>query len=247
MAHYNPSYYDSVRGVVILVKLPSALESVWAAAADQAGAESYATQKWEDSYVVAGGKRPTTVVTLASGGLDPRLFDNSDATYRAVAPIILTESDDEKSLWRRLAWDALLTSAPKSEVVAAIMNASAEARQRCVDWDLVEDYHQRERSLSNDERHVLASVCAGKLNKQIANELNVSIRTVEQRRRRVFSKMGVESAVPLADFAATVRTLEQRVYRHDRGHTLRAPNLFGGSGPHIGHSSQSIHDINQTQ
>ena len=63
---------------------------------------------------------------------------------------------------------------------------------------------------------MLGAVCDGKLNKQIAGEQGVSVRTVEQRRRRVFAKMGVDSAVPLADWMATVRTLERRFVRHDQ-------------------------------
>ena len=39
----------------------------------------------------------------------------------------------------------------------------------------------------------------GKLNKIIADELNVSIRTVEVHRARVFDKMEVKSAVELAN------------------------------------------------
>jgi two-component system response regulator DctR len=41
-------------------------------------------------------------------------------------------------------------------------------------------------------------VLAGKFNKVIADELNISMRTVEVHRSRVFEKMGVRSAVELA-------------------------------------------------
>ena len=39
---------------------------------------------------------------------------------------------------------------------------------------------------------------AGKLNKVIADELHVSVRTVEVHRARVFAKLGVRSAAELA-------------------------------------------------
>ena len=45
-------------------------------------------------------------------------------------------------------------------------------------------------------------VAAGKLNKIIADELNVSIRTVEVHRARVFSKLGVRSAAEVATLLA---------------------------------------------
>lgn len=53
-------------------------------------------------------------------------------------------------------------------------------------------------SLSSREREVMELVLAGKLNKQIADELGIAMRTVEVHRARVFEKMGVRSAVELA-------------------------------------------------
>ena len=41
-------------------------------------------------------------------------------------------------------------------------------------------------------------ILAGKLNKQIADELHIALRTVEVHRARVLAKMGVRSAVDLA-------------------------------------------------
>ncbi len=52
--------------------------------------------------------------------------------------------------------------------------------------------------LTPRERTLLPLVAAGKLNKHIASELDVSVRTVEVFRARVFEKMGVRSAAELA-------------------------------------------------
>ena len=57
-------------------------------------------------------------------------------------------------------------------------------------------------SLTEREREVMQRVAAGKLNKIIADELNVSIRTVEVHRARVFSKLGVRSAAEVATLLA---------------------------------------------
>lgn len=54
-------------------------------------------------------------------------------------------------------------------------------------------------SLSGREREVMALLLAGKLNKIIADELDISMRTVEVHRARIFSRMGVRSAVELAN------------------------------------------------
>ena len=53
-------------------------------------------------------------------------------------------------------------------------------------------------SLSKRETQVMELVLAGKLNKLIAAELNISMRTVEVHRASVFEKMGVRTAVELA-------------------------------------------------
>jgi two-component system response regulator DctR len=52
--------------------------------------------------------------------------------------------------------------------------------------------------LSEREREVMALMVVGKLNKQIAGDLNIAIRTVEVHRARVLEKMGVRNAVELA-------------------------------------------------
>jgi two-component system response regulator DctR len=52
--------------------------------------------------------------------------------------------------------------------------------------------------LTPREREVMELILAGKLNKLIADQLHISMRTVEVHRSRVLEKMGVRSAVELA-------------------------------------------------
>lgn len=59
-------------------------------------------------------------------------------------------------------------------------------------------------SLSEREREVMQRVAAGKLNKVIADELHIAVRTVEVHRARVFGKLGVKSAAELAGWLAAV-------------------------------------------
>jgi len=58
---------------------------------------------------------------------------------------------------------------------------------------------QRLDSLTDRERDVMDLVIAGLPNKLVADRLNISVRTVEVHRSRVFDKMGVKSAVELAN------------------------------------------------
>ena len=53
--------------------------------------------------------------------------------------------------------------------------------------------------LTEREREVMDRVVAGLANKRIADELDISVRTVEVHRARLFEKMNVRSAVELAN------------------------------------------------
>ncbi|MEO7056410.1 MAG: LuxR C-terminal-related transcriptional regulator [Caldimonas sp.] len=55
-------------------------------------------------------------------------------------------------------------------------------------------------ALSERERDVMRAIGTGLANKQIAAVLHLSVRTVEVHRARVFDKLGVRSAVELANF-----------------------------------------------
>ncbi|WP_374340881.1 response regulator transcription factor [Azonexus sp.] len=58
--------------------------------------------------------------------------------------------------------------------------------------------------LTQREREVMALVVAGKLNKQIADQLNISMKTVEAHRARVMEKMGVRTLAELVKVTMTV-------------------------------------------
>jgi len=57
---------------------------------------------------------------------------------------------------------------------------------------------ERLATLTEREREVMTAILAGKLNKVIADELQIAMRTVEVHRAHIFEKMGVRSAVELA-------------------------------------------------
>lgn len=63
--------------------------------------------------------------------------------------------------------------------------------------------HERIAELTERERDVMRLVTQGLPNKIIADQLQISVRTVEVHRARVFDKMGVKSAVELANLLQT--------------------------------------------
>ncbi|MCA9258894.1 MAG: response regulator transcription factor [Planctomycetales bacterium] len=60
-------------------------------------------------------------------------------------------------------------------------------------------------SLADREVDVLRLILGGLANKEMASRLNVSLRTIENRRRKVFTKVGVGSVAELVTAAMTVR------------------------------------------
>jgi two-component system response regulator DctR len=79
-------------------------------------------------------------------------------------------------------------------IIAALRQAATQRAASAADADLA----TRLASLSERERQVMDLVLAGRQNKMIAAELAIAIRTVEVHRARVFEKMGVKTAVELA-------------------------------------------------
>jgi two-component system response regulator DctR len=63
----------------------------------------------------------------------------------------------------------------------------------------VDSVKARLASLTTRERQIMEQVLAGKFNKVIADELNISMRTVEVHRANLFDKMQVKTAVELAN------------------------------------------------
>lgn len=89
--------------------------------------------------------------------------------------------------------NALVDRIEQALAVAAAMSAEgARSAERTA----------RLASLTEREREVMQRVAAGMLNKLIADELHISMRTVEVHRARVFAKLGVGSAAELAGWLA---------------------------------------------
>ncbi|MFT3718850.1 response regulator transcription factor [Pseudorhodoferax sp.] len=77
---------------------------------------------------------------------------------------------------------------------ALVQSAAMLARRRSTHW-----LRERLAELTEREREVMRLVVEGLPNKLIADQLDISVRTVEVHRARVFDKMEVKSAVELAN------------------------------------------------
>jgi two-component system response regulator DctR len=136
-----------------------------------------------------------------TGMTGTELYEQLLARGCAMSVIFLTGHGDVplavKAL-KRGAFDFIEKPGNDNELVDRVVAALQLAESRR--WRDGERTAVEERlaTLTEREREVMAGILAGKLNKVIADDLQIAMRTVEVHRARIFEKMGVRSAVELA-------------------------------------------------
>lgn len=134
------------------------------------------------------------------------LFDRLLARGCTMPAIFLTGHGDVPLAVQSLkkgAFDFIEKPCNDNELVDRVVSALAldfEQRQQAASTQSIE---ARLRSLTARENEVMERILAGQYNKVIAAELNIAMRTVEVHRARIFEKMGVKSAVELAQLLAS--------------------------------------------
>lgn len=114
--------------------------------------------------------------------------------------IFLTGQGDIPTTVRAMqggAVDFLTKRTPKEQLIAAIeraMRRDARARQQRLN---VQALHSRFSELSERELEVLGHVVRGKMNKEIAAELDINLRTVKLHRTNITRKLEVQSVAEL--------------------------------------------------
>ncbi|HNB65399.1 MAG TPA: response regulator [Rhodocyclaceae bacterium] len=135
-------------------------------------------------------------------------FDALNARGNALPVIFLTGHGDVPMAVGALkagAFDFLEKPFKDNDLVDVVLRAIDSDTRRHASQATQADIAGRMAQLTPREHEVMQRVLAGKFNKVIADELNISMRTVEVHRSRVFEKMGVRSAVELAQFLAPGR------------------------------------------
>jgi len=131
------------------------------------------------------------------------------------AVLVLTMHDDEGYLFRAIQAGAsgyILKSAPHEELLSAIRSISSgeaylypTATKR-----LISDYMDRMKrgehqgtyeSLSEREKEILAKVAQGYSNKEIADQLVISVKTVETHKSNLMEKLDLRTRPDLVKFA----------------------------------------------
>jgi two-component system response regulator DctR len=133
-------------------------------------------------------------------GLD--CFDRLHELKSSLPVIFLTGHGDVPlavATLKKGAFDFFEKPLNDNALVTRIEEAMAlDARQREANAT-VDSVKARLSCLTTRERQIMELVLAGKFNKVIADELNISMRTVEVHRANLFDKMQVKTAVELAN------------------------------------------------
>jgi FixJ family two-component response regulator len=115
-------------------------------------------------------------------------------------PLVVVGPDDARTAVRAMQQGAV-TYLPKScethEFLAAVDTALERAGHQQRAMRQTEELRQRFEQLSASEREVLARVMEGQPNRQIANEMDIGLRTVELRRSNIMRKTGANNLLEL--------------------------------------------------
>lgn len=130
-----------------------------------------------------------------------------------VAVLILTMHDDDEYLFRAIHAGAsgyVLKSAPHEELTAAVrsvaegdayLNPTATRRLMNEYLEQSRGGGRRMQTLSEREKEVLTLIAKGYSNKEIADRLVISVKTVETHKSNVMEKLGLRTRPELVKFA----------------------------------------------
>ena len=171
-----------------------------AAGCDQLRRLGYAVAPAESASQLPPANEPGEACILA-----PVTADLDGAPWPWIALARGATTAEIVAAMRRGAVTVLDAPPDDAALAAAVDVALALAPHRRQQQLELLDVRQRLASLSEKEQAVLEMIVAGRPNKAMANQLGSSLRTIENRRRDVFVKMGVRS---VAELVTLVRRAE---------------------------------------
>lgn len=126
---------------------------------------------------------------------------------------ILAMSDDEdprqiKNVMQAGAMGYILKKHGAKELIKAIKEVHADNQYLCndtigilIEGEKVRSTSERVADLTEREQQVLQLICKEHINREIAEDLGISVRTVDSHRRNLMQKTGAKNTVGLVKFA----------------------------------------------
>jgi DNA-binding NarL/FixJ family response regulator len=122
-----------------------------------------------------------------------------------MAKIRVLLADDHALL--RAGLRLLVNTQPDMEVVGAATKIAPPSQGRL-------------ETLSNREREVLRLVALGHTNQAVAQQLSLSVKTIESYRSRLMAKLGLQNRAQLTQFAIEIGLLQSGTQKHEASDKL---------------------------
>jgi two-component system response regulator NreC len=170
-----------------------------------------------DGVAEARALRPD-VILLDAGLCKQRDADLCQTLAREAQVVVLSVQDEPQEVREVLEVGAsgyVLKQTLETELVAAIREVAAGRRYvppglgaRLIVAENAEQRDAADDPLSDRERQVLRLLALGHTNQEIAEKLNISVRTAESHRAHIMQKLRLSTRADLVDYARGRRLLE---------------------------------------
>jgi RNA polymerase sigma factor (sigma-70 family) len=165
------------------------------------GLRGYRTSVFADAASFLGALRPDwhgcLIIDIRMAGMDGLTLQRElQARGCAIPVVIITGHGDVSSAreaFRAAAVDFLEKPLDETRLVQAIDEAYAQQNANLTSQRQREGFLRRIEELTPREREVMNLVIAGHHNREIAEELGISVRTVEVHKARMMAKLEAES------------------------------------------------------
>ncbi|MCX7168016.1 MAG: response regulator [Rhodocyclales bacterium] len=176
---------------------------------------SVSSQAWEtaESFLSFANHRLCGCVLLdvrMPGMSGIEMFDRLRALNCRLPVIFLTGHGDVPMAVQALkdgAFDFIEKPYDDNALVDKVLAAFEHDGKRCARENSIFLVREKLEQLTQREQEVMHQILAGKLNKVIADELGIAMRTVEVHRSRIFEKMQVRSAVELSQVLGLIANI----------------------------------------
>jgi len=164
-----------------------------------------------ESFLSLSGQMKPGCILLdvrMSGMSGPELFERLRAQNCQLPVIFLTGHGDVPMAVNALkngAFDFVEKPFNDNALVDRVLDALNQFERATHERATRERIDARLATLSEREQEIMQALLEGRMNKVIADDLGIAMRTVEVHRARIFEKMGVRSAVELANLIALRR------------------------------------------
>jgi RNA polymerase sigma factor (sigma-70 family) len=178
------------------------------------GLRGYRTTVFANAASFLGALRPDwrgcLIIDIRMPGMDGLALQRELHERECAIPVIIITGHGDvasaREAFRAAAVDFLEKPLDEARLLQAIDEAFARQSTRLDTLQRQEEFARRLEDLTPREREVMQLVIAGRHNREIAEALGISVRTVEVHKARMMAKLGAEGIPQLVRISLGVNT-----------------------------------------